>query len=312
MKQLIFQNSVLFLWVSLMASSFVMSQQLLPYASPLEGTALRFILGSIFMLPLVLYRWLFLNAKGLSLRVFIQYGFISLFLVLFFVGLFTALQTTTALHTSVIYTLVPIVSVLFTFLGLKVITARHQLFGFLLGIMGAIWVLLTLNSASSNLLINSSVTLNSLNQGDGIFLLACCSLSMHVTLVKKWGAQVPAALGAFYIMLCGSIILLPVVLWFSSFQGVAWQDVNFWKILLYLTIFTTVGTFFLQQYLVKLVGPNKLMAFTYLIPFLVALPQFYLLITKGHSFNLLLYSMPGIILTLLALYLISKQQKAAI
>lgn len=304
MKQILFQNATLFLWVSLMASSFVVSQALLPFASPLMGTALRFMLGSILMLPFVLYQRPFLNAKYLGVTVFIQYGLISLFLVLFFLGLFTALKTTSPLHTSIIYTLVPVVSVLFTFLGLKIATPKYQLFGFLLGILGAIWILLTLHSGSSNI--------ESINSGDAIFFLACCSLSMHVTLVKRWGSQVPAVLGAFYIMLCGSIILLPITLLFSSFEETAWQDLNFWKILLYLTVFTTMATFFLQQHLVKTVGPNRLLAFTYLIPILVALPQLYLMMLKDDGFSSVLISVPGLILTLLALYLISKQQKITI
>ncbi|MEH6348048.1 MAG: DMT family transporter [Bermanella sp.] len=309
MKQVFYQNATLLLWVSLMASSFAVSQALLPFASPLVGTALRFILGSILMLPFVFYQWASfseesLGVKGLSVKIFIQYGFISLFLVLFFVGLFTALKTTSPLHTSIIYTLVPVVSVLFTFVGLKVVTPKHQLFGFLLGIMGAVWILLALHSTSSNL--------ENINSGDAIFLLACCSLAMHVTLVKKWGTQVPAVLGSFYIMVCGSIILLPIILLFSSFEDTAWQDFNFWKILLYLTIFTTMATFFLQQYLVQTVGPNRLLAFTYLIPILVALPQFYLLMVEDGDLSSVLFSMPGLILTLLALYLISRQPKFAI
>ncbi len=304
MNKYFVQNATLFLWVSLMASSFIVSQALLPFTSPLVGTALRFILGSIFMLPFVIYTFGYLKIRELGIKIFIQYGFISLFLVLFFVGMFTALKTTSPLHTSVIYTLVPVISVLITFVGLKVATPKHQLLGFLLGIVGAIWVLLTLNSSSSNIV--------NINQGDVIFLLACCSLSMHVTLVKKWGANVPAVLGAFYIMLCGSIIMLPILLLFSSIEDTAWQDINFWKILLYLTIFTTMATFFLQQYLVQVVGPNRLLAFTYLIPILVALPELYLLVIKGGEMSIMLFSLPGVILTILALYLISKQQRFAI
>lgn len=294
-----YQNSLLFLWVSLMASSFVVSQDLLPFTTPLVGTALRFTLGCILMLPFILYRW-----EYLGMRVFFQYGLISLFLVLFFVGLFTALKTTSPLHTSVIYTLVPMVSVLFTYIGLKLATPKLQILGFLLGIVGAVWMLLALHPTLSNL--------GNMNKGDAIFLLACCSLSMHVTLVKKWGSQVPAALGAFYIMLCGSIILLPVFIVSFPLDNTDWSNIEFWKILLYLTVFTTMATFFLQQYLVKLAGPNRLLAFTYLIPILVAMPQLYELMTQGGDISIMLWALPGVMLTLLALYLISKQSRFAI
>ena len=296
MKQTIFQNATLLLWVSLMASSFVVSEYLLPFTSPLVGTALRFILGCLLMLPFVVFRWQFFGIK-----VFLQYALISFFLVLFFVGLFTALQTTSPLNTSVVYTLVPVISVLFTFIGLKIATPKHQLLGFVLGIVGAIWMLLVLHPTSSNL--------ENINRGDAIFLLACCSLSMHVTLVKKWGSQVPAVLGSFYIMLCGSILLLPVLLISSPLANTDWQNVQFWKVLLYLTVFTTMGTFFLQQYLVKSVGPNRLLAFTYLIPILVAVPHLYGLLIEGADLSIIWLAMPGVMMTLLALYLISKQSR---
>ena len=100
-------------------------------------------------------------------------------------------------------------------------------------------------------------------------------------------------------MTIGGIMLIPFLFLFGDLPTVAWQQIQFWKTLLYLTIFTTMATFFLQQYLVQQVGPNRLLAFTYLIPGLVAISQ-------GISSPQLLNSLPGIALTLLALYLISR------
>jgi hypothetical protein len=65
-----------------------------------------------------------------------------------------------------------------------------------------------------------------------------------------------------------------------------------------------MATFFLQQRLVQKVGPNRLLAFTYLIPVLVVIPEGWA--TIAH----LKESVSGILITLLALYLISKDQKA--
>jgi drug/metabolite transporter (DMT)-like permease len=291
MKKTLAQNLILLLWVALMASSFVVSKQLLPFANPIASTGLRFMLASLFMLPFIWQG----HARILTTKLMIQYTIISLFLVLFFLGLFEALKTTTPIRTSVIYTLLPLLSVVSSYLALTLTTPKIQLVGFVLGTCGAIWVLLIFNPGAD--LLEKWVL------GDGIFLLACSCLAIHVTLIKKWTVDVAPAQGAFYIMLAGSILLLPFLLSFGDLNRVALQQPAFWQALLYLTVFTTMATFFLQQYLLKKVGPNRLLAFTYLVPSLVAIPQ-------ALSAKLPLYNgLPGLILTLLALYLISRQGK---
>ena len=292
MRCLLSNNVLLLLWVSLMASSFVVSADLIPYANSITSTGLRFILASIMMIPLVA-----MNYRPMASRkVYLHYGFISLFLVLFFIGLFEALKTTTAMRTSVIYTLVPLISIVFTFALLKTKTSRTKLLGFILGSIGAILVLLAFNQDDVDFL--------SWNSGDSIFIVACFCLSIHVVLVKKWGADVPPIQGSFYIMVLGGLMLLPFMAIFGELDQVAWTVREFWQILLYLTVFTTMATFFLQQRLVQKVGPNQLLAFTYLIPILVVIPQGWSVISHLKD------SVSGILLTLLALYLISKDQKA--
>lgn len=290
MKSTLTDNIALLLWVSLMASSFVVSKQLLPYANPIASTGLRFVFACFLMLPFIWRK----SAPKITARVLLNYSIISLFLVLFFLGLFEALKTTTPMRTSVIYTLLPLISVLFTYIALKVTSSKKQLIGFILGTCGAVWVLVVFNQNTS--------LINQWNLGDSIFLIACCCLALHVTLIKKWTSHVAPAQGAFYIMLLGGLILLPFLILFGDLTNVAWQQSEFWQILMYLTIFTTMATFFLQQYLLKKVGPNRLLAFTYLIPSLVVVYQGWSKIPQLYN------SLPGMALTLLALYLISRSK----
>jgi drug/metabolite transporter (DMT)-like permease len=289
MKQTLTDNFILLIWVSLMASSFVVSAQLLPYANPVASTGLRFILATLMMLVLVKGAPL----KLLTRKILWHYSLISLCLVLFFLGLFEALKTTTALKTSVIYTLLPLFSVIFAYLTLKVVTPPKLIIAFIIGSIGAIWVLMTFTQ--------QAFSIEQWQLGDSIFLVACCCLAMHVILIKKWTADVPPTLGAFYIMLIGSILLLPFLLLFGDLSNVAWHQQAFWKTLLYLTVFTTMTTFLLQQYLLKRVGPNRLLAFTYLIPTLVVIPQ-----GIENIYNLK-SALPGVLMTVLALYFISKK-----
>jgi drug/metabolite transporter (DMT)-like permease len=293
MKSTLTENIILFIWVSLMASSFVVSEQLLPYANPIASTGLRFILATLMML-------VFVNKASLqqiNVKILWQYSIISLLLVLFFLGLFEALKTTTAMKTSVIYTLVPLCSVVLAFFTLKVVTSLKLIFAFIIGSTGAILVLF---SSTEQVL-----TFGQWQIGDSIFLGACCCLSLHVILIKKWTNNVPARLGAFLIMLLGSLLLLPFLLLFGDLNNVAWQHQQFWQVLLYLTVFTTVATFILQQYLLKRVGPNRLLAFTYLIPILVMIPQG---VENIYNLN---STFIGVFFTILALYLISKKSTNA-
>jgi drug/metabolite transporter (DMT)-like permease len=184
-----------------------------------------------------------------------------------------------------------LLSVVLTYLTLKLVTPNKQIVAFIIGSIGATWVLLSFT--------NESLSLSQWRLGDGIFLVACGCLALHVILVKRWATTVTPAVGAFYIMFLGSFLLLPFLVFFGDLSSVAWHQTKFWQALIYLTVFTTMATFFLQQHLLKKVGGNRLLAFTYLIPTLVVIPQ-------GITNTSQLYgSLPGIILTLLALYLIS-------
>lgn len=281
---------LLLIWVSLMASSFIVSEDLLPYANSIVSTALRFLIAAILMLPLLIIN----GFKWDTLEVYSRYFVISIFLVAFFVGLFEALKTTTALRASLIYTLVPLISVILSFIVFNNITPWFKLFGFVVGSIGAATILLATNA--------ESVNLSNWNFGDGLFLIACSCLSMHVQLVKEWGRQVPALQGAFYIMLFGGLSLIPLVAYYGDVDNIVWANSEFWKTILYLILFTTMATFFLQQHLIQTIGPNQLMAFTYLIPILVALPEGVLMAAKIEVV------LAGILITLLALYLISKEQ----
>ena len=274
----------LIFWVGLMASSFVLSAEMVQHASPLVSTGLRFMIASLIILPLVATQL----KRHTNIRALSRYSLISLFLVLFFIGLFESLKTTSAVNTAVIYTLVPLISVAIAFLALGSRTGLISLTGFILGSAGASWVLLASRGQSLQL-----------QGGDLICLLACISLALHMVLIKRWGSLMPVSVGAFWILFCGSLVLLPLMLLGDGLGQVEWGDLAFWQPLLYLTLMTTVVTTLLQQYLVRTLGPKKLLAFTYLVPSLVLVWQ------QGGRILLSPYILPGFALTTLALLLIA-------
>ena len=282
-----FRFPVLVIWVSLMASSFVVSGWIASFADPISSTGLRFVFGTLIMYPFVAKR----IKQYLTIEIVKRYFLISLSLVLFFIGLFQALYTTTAINTSVIYTGVPLLCVVISFIFLGEQIDKFKTLGFVIGMAGAIWVLL----------VSRQIAVDQLKwvQGDWIFLLACISLASHVLLIKHAGIQLPPDCGAFLILLLGSAILIPFMLLMGDLNSVHWESAVFWKGLLYLTVFTTLLTFSLQQYIIHSMGPNTLMGFSYFIPSLVAL------MSGLFSNDIFWYSLPGILLTMIAVYLIS-------
>lgn len=269
--------SSLLVWAWLMASSFVVSDNMEAFASPIATTAFRFVLALVLISGLLLVNWQraginrtqALSDLFVSKILCLQYVLISGALVGFFIGLFVALKYTTPLKTSVLYTLVPLMGVFFTKLWLGERLNGTKLLGFILGSIAACLVLFYSQNDT-----NSDVTelgfLN-WNRGDLTFLAACVLLAIHVVSVQKWGRKLAPLSGAFMIMLFGTLWLIPIALVWGELDKLRWLAKGFWLNGLYLTVFATLFTFILQQHLVASVGANRLLAFSYSIPLWVAL-----------------------------------------
>jgi drug/metabolite transporter (DMT)-like permease len=267
------QLMYLLLWAWLMASSFIISGNMSAYASPLATSCFRFLLALLCIVPCLIISWrrTGLHSPTEFKRLFskrsrlLHYVFISGTLVGFFIGLFLALESTTPLNTSVLYTLVPLMGVVIARVWLGELASGVRIFGFIVGSLGAVIVLLS-NHSTQTAGSNSFVW----HSGDSIYIGACFLLAMHVVSVQKWGRTLPALSGAFMIMLFGTLWLLPITLIWGNIDEVSWHLSGFWSNILYLTIFTTLLTFVLQQRLVVLAGATRLLAMSYTIPVWVA------------------------------------------
>lgn len=263
------QFIMLLLWAWLMASSFVVSGHMVEYASPIATSAFRFLLAMVILFPVLLFQWHRaklskseqLKALFASRQRLFHYAVISGSLVGFFIGLFVALKSTTPLNTSVLYTLVPLMGVLIAKVWLKEAAPFLKVLGFLMGSFGAVVVLLSTQHYDDL----------QWRSGDYVFLSVCFLLAFHVVSVQKWGRSLDPLPSAFMIMLFGALWLLPIALLWGELDQVMWLSEGFWITILYLTVFTTLFTFVLQQLLVRTAGASRLLAFSYTIPVWVAL-----------------------------------------
>ncbi len=108
-----------------------------------------------------------------------------------------------------------------------------------------------------------------LNRGDVIFLAGCLVMGLYTPLVKLFHRDEPIAVMTFWIMATGAVWLL--LLNNSAVWNTAWGDVEFDVFIgiVYLAIFSTIITFFVQQHSTVRIGPTRVTAYSYLNPALV-------------------------------------------
>ncbi|MDH4317696.1 MAG: DMT family transporter, partial [Desulfobulbaceae bacterium] len=133
---------------------------------------------------------------------------------------------------------------------------------------GALWVIF--HGRLENLL-----NLN-LNQGDLLFFIGCLFMALYTPLIKLLHRGEPMAVMTFWVLVTGSC-------WLLLFSGprlfsVPWSTVNqqVWHGILYLAVFCTIITFFLNQISTMRLGPTRVMAYSYLYPPLVVFLEFLL------------------------------------
>lgn len=248
----------------LVAGSFIASAKLSGVIDSISLTLFRFFVASLFLAPII-----FLNKKYREkvLSTMPRAMIISLFYSLYFIGLFKALETTTALNTGTLFTLVPLLTAILCIFFLKQELSLKQLFIYLVGIVGTCIVVF---KADINLFLNFS-----LNQGDIIFLFAIVAMALYSITLKLLHKKDDELLVLVFCTLIGGCIwmfltleILDIPLEWGKIEG----DLIFY--MLYLIIGATLFTLYLYQQGSIAIGPKKLMAYVYLNPVAIAILLF--------------------------------------
>ncbi|WLE97530.1 MAG: DMT family transporter [Candidatus Electrothrix communis] len=283
-------HAMMLLCAGLVSTSFTVSKAITDAMDPAVLTLLRFLIAALLFLPYIHYKYgLHLPKKK---RMF-GYACISFTLTGFFWLMFLAMRSTTALNTGVIFTLVPSISGLYSAVLLKERLGKYRLIAMIPAILGAIWVLFR-GSPAELLAFN-------LNSGDLIFFGSCLLMAFYTPLVKFFHQEEPMALMTFWILVtgCGWLLL------FSGYQllSVPWGSVplKIWSGIIYLSIFSTIITFFLSQLCTLSLGPTRVMAYSYLYP------PFIVLIEWGFGHPLpSVQVLPGVGLIIAAMFIVQQ------
>jgi len=132
-------------------------------------------------------------------------------------------------------------------------------------------------------------------------------MGLYTPLVRLLHRNEPMVVMTFWILVSGSIWLLPVS--GRHMLTMDWGAIppTIWLGVAYLALFTTVITFFLTQYSTTFIGPTRVMAYSYLYPALVLLLDMFL--GKGlPEFKVI----PGVLVVLVAMFVIQRSASKSI
>ena len=247
---------IILLATFLVGGSFIISQKLSGIIDPISITLLRFIIASLLLAPIV-----FLNQKYREkiISTFKRAMIISFFYSIYFIGMFKALEFTTALNTGTIFTLVPLLTALFSIFVFKQKISFNQYLIYLIGIIGTCMVIF-----KGNLELFLSL---SLNKGDVIFIFSTFCMALYSISAKHFHRKDDELLVLVFMTLVGGIIWMSLALVLFDVP-LDWQKISSKEFLYlgYLTVFATLVTSYLYQKATIVLGPKKMMAYVYLNP----------------------------------------------
>lgn len=243
----------------LVATSFPVGEAITDGLDSLVLTLLRFTLAAALFAPIVVWRTGKLVIP--RWRDMARYGVLSACLVGFFWGMFFALRHTSALNAATIFALVPIIAAVASAVLVKEKLSRAGRIALPCGMIGVIWVVFR---GDPRALMSLQLGL-----GDGVFLAGTLAMGIYGPLVKYLHRGEPIVQMTFWTLVTGAIWLL--VLAAPRLSDVAWQTVpiKVYGGIAYLAVFTTLVTFFAVQWSTTVIGPVKVMSYTFLNPAVV-------------------------------------------
>ncbi|RXJ54169.1 DMT family transporter [Candidatus Marinarcus aquaticus] len=264
MSKTLYAHILILLATFISGGSFLVSQKLSGVINPISINLLRFLIATVTLLPFIFLKKEY-RVKLISTfkRAFI----ISFFYTSFLIGMFISLEYTTALNTGAIFTLVPLLTALLSMIFFKQKIPKKQYIVYLFGIIGTCIVVF---KASLQLLLSLT-----LNKGDIFFLISILFISMYSICAKYFYKEDDELFVLVFMTLVGGCIWMSFALIIFNIP-LQWDRINAndFVSLGYLSIPATLVTAYLYQKCTVILGPKKIMAYTYLTPASIAILMF--------------------------------------
>lgn len=252
-------HGAMLLFTALIATSFTVGGMISREIAPEALTFLRFLIAAAIFLGLVLAqrRLAVPSAEGA-----IRYAVIGLLLAIYFVSMFVALRYTDPVSAGAVFTLVPFMSAIIAWPLNGQANSGRVWIGLLIGCAGALWVLFDGDIAR---LLGFHI-----GRGEAIFLAGCAAYATYAPAVKKLHRGESLAEINFFALVSGAAIT--GIYGFPRILATDWAATP-WPVylgILHLAIATTAISFALIKYASLRLPAAKVMAYTYLLPAVVA------------------------------------------
>ena len=176
-----------------------------------------------------------------------------------------AAATTTATHMTLIFALVPLLSLMFSVPILGLTLTKKALFGAMISLTGLVYMLSHGNI--SNLLSEG------INIGDSYMLIAACSYSLYGVLLKRWRLPFNNWIALYVQMVFAVIILIPML----TYNGQVNLTSESLPLVLYAAIPTSILATWLWMQSIHYIGADKTAMFMNLLPVFTAIMATFIL-----------------------------------
>ncbi|MBK5399842.1 DMT family transporter [Pseudomonas sp. TH39(2020)] len=242
------------LWALLIAASFSAAAQVSQAIDPILLTGLRLLFCALVFLPLLLFK----GDTAMTARGLFGHAVLGLLLAVYFGSLFEALRYTSAVNTGTMFTLVPLLTLLFEAVLMPDSNLKQRVLPMLIAAAGA--VLLVLKGAGPGELPSLYAM--------SVYGIGCLAMALYSPLSQRLKASSLKGRGpvgmTFWNMLFGALFLLA----FCGFSG-GWRSASlltvsdFWW-LIYLAVFATLATFWLLHRAIGVIAPSSVISYIYL------------------------------------------------
>lgn len=234
----------------------------------------RWLVALVILLPVtyrsLMVQWPLVKANS---RLFLALGLTGV--TIFQTCLYLALQTTTAINSTLFFSLTPVVIVALSWILWRERLARPQTLGILLSLIGALFLIM--QGQLNNLLAFQ------FNQGDLWMVLAVVLWAVYSVLLKKLPPTLTQPVILTATVLAGMLFLLPAFL-ITTLAGAALRLTPLNGLgILYVGIFPSVLAFLFWNRGVQAIGPNKAGMYLHLMPVFGAILSFVFL-DEGLAF----------------------------
>lgn len=273
---------------ALVAGSFSLGSMAAPFVDPAALTTLRFVLSGMIVGAAAL------ATTGIPRSAFAapwRYVVLGALLAMYFVFMFEGLKTATAISTSAVFTLTPLMAAGFGWLLLRQVTTPRMGLALAIGAGGAAWVIFR---ADWRALMSMQI-----GKGEVIYFWGCVSHALYAPMVRKLNRGEPAVVFTFGMMVAGTL-MLGIWSW-PAIMATDWAAMPaiVWITLVYISVFASAATFVLMQYAAMRLPSAKVMAYTFLTPSWVILWE----IALGRGVPPV-GILAGVAMTITALYLL--------